>query len=90
MANILKLLPKILQFLPLIKAVILFAEESNKPGADKLAAVLDAIIGTLTDTGLVDATDVDALRKLLTAVVNSVVKLWNALGWPTLGDSKAA
>lgn len=90
MAKIIFLLPKILQFLPLIKAVILFAEESGKPGADKLQAVLDAIMETLTETGLIEAGDADALRKLLTTVVNSIVKLWNKLGWPGSADAVKA
>lgn len=90
MAKILFLLPKILQFLPLIKAVILFAEESGKPGSDKLQAVLDAIMETLTETGLIEAGDADALRNLLTTVVNSIVKLWNKLGWPGSTDAAKA
>lgn len=79
-------LPKLLLFLPLIKALMLFAEDSGKPGAEKLAAVLDAVLDVLENLGIISQADADSIKQILIVMVNAIVRLWNTLGWPSKAE----
>lgn len=80
----LSILSKVVAYLPLLRTLILVAEDTGQSGEEKLNAVLEAATDALTEAGVINPLEKEVLQKVLTLFVTGIVKVWNKLGWPDL------